>query len=50
VILTTHDISEITELAERITIIDKGWSLVSNETPYDLRAQSKTYSVKFYNE
>ncbi|CAL6058104.1 ABC_transporter family protein [Hexamita inflata] len=50
VILSTHDTSEIAEMAQRITIMDKGFTLVRNQSPFDLRQNFHTYSVKFYNE
>ncbi|CAL5985197.1 ABC_transporter family protein [Hexamita inflata] len=50
VILSTHDTSEIAEMAQRITIMDKGFTLVRNQSPFDLRQNFHMYSVKFYNE
>lgn len=50
VVLTTHDTSEIGEMAQRITILDRGFTMVVNRSPYDLRLESDTYSVKFYND
>jgi ABC-type multidrug transport system ATPase subunit len=49
VVISTHDTSEIAEMAQRITVLDKGFTLVQNESPFDLRNKSNTYSVKFYN-
>ncbi|CAL6012651.1 ABC_transporter family protein [Hexamita inflata] len=50
IILSTHDTSEIQEMAQRITILHNGFTLVDNQTPFDLRHATKLYSVKFYSE
>ncbi|CAL6112200.1 ABC_transporter family protein [Hexamita inflata] len=50
IILSTHDTSEIQEMAQRITILHNGFTLVNNQTPFDLRHATKLYSVKFYSE
>ena len=50
VVLSTHDTSEIAEMAQRISVLDKGFAVLNNASPFDLRSCSNTYSVKFYNE
>ncbi|CAL5987557.1 ABC_transporter family protein [Hexamita inflata] len=50
IILSTHDTSEIQEMAQRITILHNGFTLTENQTPFDLRQSIKLYSIKFYSK
>lgn len=37
IILSTHDTDEIQEMAQKITIIDQGFKIVNDISPFDLR-------------
>lgn len=37
-------------MAQRITIIDKGFTIIEDESPFDLRTKAESYNVKFYDE
>ena len=50
IIMSTHDTSEIAEMAQQLTIIDKGFTLVHDISPFDLRTQKNTYAVKFFSK
>ncbi|KAH0573048.1 ABC transporter family protein [Spironucleus salmonicida] len=48
IILTSHDMSEVQEMAQTITVLSDGISVANNINQFDLRGDVKNYDISLY--